>query len=311
MNILSAQDILARLSENKNPHWKQYLLMYNSWLGGFIEDPSLMVVPVDDHLVHRGDGVFEAIKVKNSKMWLVGAHLQRLMSSAQKIQLQHAFSVESIQEICEQMIQKTAKAEAMLRIFLSRGPGAFSTNPYDSIGAQLYVVITAFNPLPESKYVKGVRIAKSATPPKEEWLAQVKTCNYLPNVMMKKEAVDAGCDFMIGVDGQGFVTESSTENIIILDSEGYLCRPTFQRILKGTTMTRALELAQSLVTKQLVRGIKERPFTWDEVKMAKEVMMVGTTLDILPVSKVDDQEISLGVVAKELRHLLISDQISS
>lgn len=62
-------------------------------------------------------------------------------------------------------------------------------------------------------------------------MAQAKTCNYLPNVMMKKEALDRKLDFTIGFDDSNNVAESSTENIIIVNSAGYLVKPKPEFIL--------------------------------------------------------------------------------
>src|SRR5690606_25817987 len=98
----------------------------------------------------------------------------------------------------------------------------------------------------------GARVGKSQVPPKEPWLAKVKTCNYLPNVMMKKESVDRSLDFTVGVDAQGFLTEGSTENIVIVDQGNNLVRPELRQILKGTTMMRTFELAQELQKKGLI-----------------------------------------------------------
>ncbi|RYZ19152.1 MAG: peptidase, partial [Chitinophagaceae bacterium] len=157
------------------------------------------------------------------------------------------FSRAQIVDILLKTVQASGSDEAMLRIYLSRGPGGFTTNPYESVGSQFYVVATAFRAMASEKYSAGVAIGRSAVVPKDPWFATVKSCNYLPNVMMKKEAVDRGLDFTIGFDETGVMTESSTENIMLLDREGFLVRPRLLQILKGTTMMRALELSSVLV----------------------------------------------------------------
>jgi branched-chain amino acid aminotransferase len=284
--------------------------MYSSWYGGIIKDPSLMMVPVDDHLVHRGDGVFEAMKVVQGKVYLMNDHLDRLETSAAQLSIPWPFSREKIVEIIHETVKAAAASEAIVRLFMARGPGGFSTNPYDSVGTQLYCVVTAFKAMPEVKYTEGVLIGKSKIPPKDPWFATIKSCNYLPNVMMKKEAIDRKLDFTIGFDSQGFVTEGSTENIILVNAQGELVRPYLRQILKGTTMMRALHLANDLVRQGQVKGVIEKDLHEKDLLSAKEVMMVGTTLDVLPVTSYEGQKIGdgkVGFVAQTLRRLLRED----
>jgi branched-chain amino acid aminotransferase len=171
----------------------------------------------------------------------------------------------------------------------------------------MYVVVTSLSRLSDQKYQDGVKIGKSKIPPKESWLAKIKTCNYLPNVMMKKESVDRHLDFTIGIDAQGFLTEGSTENIVILDQDGNLVRPELRQILKGTTMMRTFELAESLLKAGTIKSIVERNISEKDLLTAKEAMMIGTTLDVLPIAEYEGRKIGegrQGPVAKELLGLL-------
>jgi hypothetical protein len=87
----------------------------------------------------------------------------------------------------------------------------------------------------------------AAFPVKPSFFATIKACNYLPNALMKKEAVDLGVDFTVAFDEQGALAEGATENAGILTAEGDLRVPKPDRILAGTTMHRVLELARPLV----------------------------------------------------------------
>ncbi|MEN0058811.1 MAG: aminotransferase class IV [Bdellovibrio sp.] len=310
VSILSPVQVLEKLKAKSYPAQSFYLAMYSTWWGGVVTEPGLMFVPVDDHLVHRGDGVFEAIKVLSGKIFLLDEHLARLQSSAQSIGLTLPMSIAEIKSVIISTTVATEVREAMLRLYVSRGPGGFTTNPYDSVASQLYLIVTSFNPYPEGKYVQGVKVGRSQIPPKDPWLAQIKSCNYLSNVLMKKESVDRKLDFTIGLDAQGFITEGSTENIVIVDAQKNLVRPRLRQILKGTTMMRAFDLAQRLQSSGLIRACEERDVSEKELMQASEVMMIGTTLDVLPVTEYEGQKIGEGQpgpVARELRRLLVED----
>ncbi len=306
--ILDSHAVLQKLHGQKNPSWTQYRAFYSSWLGGITKDPSLMVVPMDDHMVHRGDAVFEAMKTFDRKVYLMKEHLQRLASSAQSIGIQLPFSLNEIQDLILQTLKAADQPQCLIRLFVSRGPGGFTTNPYESVGSQLYIAITDARTFSTQAYESGVRIGRSYIPVKEPWMAQVKSCNYLPNVMMKKEALDRKLDFTIGYDSKNFVAESSTENIAIVDEQGVLTHPPFDGILRGTTMIRVFELAKE---SQIPTSI--RSFTEEEILRAQEVLMIGTTLDVLPVTEYDNKKIAggqVGEMSRRLRALLQLDFIS-
>ena len=324
---LTQSEALLALSAHASPARRDYLAMYSTWLGGIVTDSELMFVPVDDHLVHRGDGVFEAIKCIEGKVYLLQPHLERLVRSANAIELTLPFSIETIREICaatlacaideadlraaqyEKSGQKSGQASVqdfnstsgqksdqnfMLRLYVSRGPGGFTANPYESIGAQLYMVITRYKPMPDSKYMAGVRIGLSRFGVKEGRFAQIKSCNYLPNVLMKKEAVDRQLDFTISVDEEGFLAESSTENFAMISESNEFLMPRFDRTLRGITAVRVMELARELVSRGELASIGHMDIRPADVALAREAMMIGTTLDVLPVVEFEGREIGNG-----------------
>jgi len=303
--IINAEKLIENLQTVKNPFFEEYYAFYSSWFGGIITDPALMILPIDDHMVHRGDGVFEAMKIVDGSIYLLEEHLQRLFTSAASIALQSRFTLDEIREIVIATLQASKQTTALIRIFLSRGPGDFSVNPYDSIASQLYVVITKLKPPKPEKYTDGVKIGKSIYPAKPAWMAKIKSCNYLPNVLMKKEAVDRKLDFVIGLDSEGNLTESATENLLIVDQTGTLIHPVLDSILKGTTMIRACQLAKENAIPTEVRAISIA-----DLISAREVLITGTSLNVLPVVQFEANVIGTGTpgpIAKKLNKLMQAD----
>jgi 4-amino-4-deoxychorismate lyase len=307
---LTFVDVVEQLKKSPPPTRQGYLAMYSSWYGGIIRDPSLMMVPVDDHIVHRGDGVFEAIKCVNHKIYGLDRHLERLVRSAEQISLKFPCSLPDLKEIAVETTKVAGASDVILRLYLSRGPGGFTTNPYETLGSQIYLVITPLKPVAAEKYETGVTSKISAIAVKDGIFATVKSCNYLPNVLMKKESIDAGVDFTITIDEKGFLAEGSTENFAIISRDGEFLVPGFERTLKGITASRAMELAQPLVAKGLIKSVRNAQIKREDVLRAREAMMLGTTLDCLPVTRFENQEISggkAGPVSRELLKLLRDD----
>ncbi|MBW1710412.1 MAG: aminotransferase class IV [Deltaproteobacteria bacterium] len=126
-------------------------------------------------------------------------------------------------------------------------------------------------------------IISTDVPVKQSFFAQVKSCDYLNNVMIKKAAKEAGVDYAVTWDENGFLAEGSTENIFLVSPEKELLVPTFDRILKGITMTRVMELAQNLVDEGLLSGVYNRKIDLAAVEDAAEVMLCGTSIEVVPV----------------------------
>ena len=254
--------------------------MYSSFWGGWTKDPSLMLLPMDDHGFHRGDAVFEAIKFTGTKIYLLQEHLARLERSAKRIGLKLPWSRAELESLLQRGVfeVQTELREGLIRLFVTRGPGDFSPNPYSTLGSQLYVAITDLAPVKPEWLAEGCRVGVSRVAVKPAPFPQIKSCNYLPNVLMKMEAVDRGFDFVVSLDSQGFLAESATENFAWLEADGTLCWPRPQNILDGCTLVRAVKIAQGLGW--AVREADRRPV---DMQDALGAMMVGTTLDVTPV----------------------------
>jgi branched-subunit amino acid aminotransferase/4-amino-4-deoxychorismate lyase len=301
--ILSSDQAVQRLKERPRPWAHDYLAMYSSHLGGIITDAWLMSVPVDDHMVHRGDGVFEATKCVAGRIYQFRRHLERLNHSAASIQLELPLTRIELENLAVAVVRAGGQPECMVRIYVSRGPGGFTTNPFECPEPGLYIVVSGIHPLPPKAYELGVQIGISHVPSKSGFFASVKSCNYLPNVLLKREAVTKGWDFAIGLDEEGLIAEGSTENIGVVNKNGVLCLPLPANILEGTTARRAQELAQDMLNEGLLKGLEHRPVSVTDLREAEEVMLFGTTLDVLPVTRMEGDPLGdgkPGPVAKEL-----------
>ena len=86
--VLSAADVIAELSALRARQPVKYSAFYSSQLGGVVTDPALMVIPFDDHMVHRGHGIFDTAGLVDGKIYDLEAHLDRFLRSAERSKLQ-------------------------------------------------------------------------------------------------------------------------------------------------------------------------------------------------------------------------------
>ncbi|WP_372805969.1 aminotransferase class IV [Pontiella sp.] len=291
---------------------KKLYAMYTSVVDCIVTDQALMAVPVDDHMVHRGDGVFESFKCMNGCIYNLADHLARLERSCGAIGIGLPVPLDEMENIIVQTVRAGNRRNALVRLLVSRGQGTMGINPYACFKPELYIVVyelprTNIDALPD-----GVSVAISKVPIKPGIFAQVKTCNYLPNVLMKKEAVDKGVDFTISLDENRFLGEGATENIGIVTRGKELFMPPPERVLAGTTAKRAMEFAKQLKSERVLTTAEFRPITLGAVRSAAEVHIYGTTPNITPVTVFEGNPVGdgkPGPIAKRLFEMLKEEMV--
>lgn len=276
------------------PWHSQYYAMYSSVLGGIVTNPALMVVPADDHLVHRGDGVFETLKAVEGALYNVDAHVERLYQSAQGIRLNPPWPPQALKDLIVATVRAGQRRDALVRVLVSRGPGGFGVNPRECPEPALYIVAYEYPGSFMDLHPEGARACRSRIPAREARWAGIKWANYLPNVLMKMEAVEAGVDFSLGFDENGFLTEGATENATVVTSDGKLLVPRKERILVGTTLQRVLELAHAHWHEAPLTSIEEADIPYETVRKARELLVLGTTPDVTAVVEFDGSPIGEG-----------------
>jgi len=220
--------------------------------------------------------------------------LRRLENSARAISLDMPPSYADVRGLIEQVVRAGGEKDCLIRVTVSRGPGSFSTNPFDCPESQMYINCVRFKALPTHCYDQGVAIVTSEVPVKKAYFANIKSCNYLPNVLMKMEALNKGCMFSVALDEKGFLAEGSTENIGILTRDGILKFPPLERVLSGITLRRVSELAEELVEKAEIADVQFSNASVQEAYQAREIFLTGTSINVLPVVRYDGHPIGEG-----------------
>jgi len=288
--VVGPEEWLSRLPARD----KKLYAMYSSVTDCIVTDQSVMAVPVDDHMVHRGDGVFESFKCIDGNIYNLEDHLARLDSSCSMLGIKLALSHEELSGIIVQTLRAGGQRNALVRLLVSRGQGTMGVNPYACIHPEVYIVAYELPDAKIDKMPEGVSVAVSKIPIKPGIFATVKTCNYLPNVLMKKEAVDLGVDFTVSLDENRNLGEGATENIGIVTLGKELFMPPPERVLAGTTAKRALEFAQQLKRERILTTAEFRPISLGMVRSAAEVHIYGTTPNITPVTVFDGKPVGNG-----------------
>ena len=291
----SVDTALKRLRAHAAPAWTDYYGFYSSWLGGYFNEPWAMSVPMDDHGFHRGDGVFEAIRIHARALIDFDAHVERLYRSAGLIGITPPADVA---DTCKELARRCDAEAGVLRLYVTRGPGGFSPLPSESVGAQVYAAITRLKTPSAEAYARGIRATVSSLHAKDPFFARIKSLNYLQNVLVKRECAERGAELAVCLSEDGVVTEGATENIMIVTPERRVLVPRFDYTLAGTTVRTVMDIARDMPD---VSGVDFADLTLADLHAAGEIAFVGTTLGVLPVGRLDDHELEPGPVCRALQ----------
>ena len=211
--LLDTDHALSALRELRSRQPVKYAAFYSSQLGGIVTDPALMVIPFDDHMVHRGHGIFDTAGLVAGRIYDLEAHLDRFLRSAGHSKLALPCPRERMREIIIQTVAASGQRDGAIRYWISSGPGSLELSPAAGAEPGFFVMVFPGLSYPERWYTDGLKVMTTTYPIKPALYAITKSTNYLPNVLMQMEAKAAGMDNGVFIDAEGHVGESSNMNV--------------------------------------------------------------------------------------------------
>ena len=271
------------------------------YLDGKLVDKSEAVVSVFDHGLLYGDGVFEGIRSYDGLVFKLSEHLDRLFESAKTLKLEIPLAKKELQEAVIETLRANGLKDAYIRLVVTRGVGDLGLDPRKCPKASLFIIADKITLYPKEYYEKGLELVTVPTVRNhpEALNPQLKTLNYLNNILAKIEATNAGKDEAILLNSQGYVTECTGENIFYVKDKEIVTPPTYVGILKGITRDVVMRISG-----ELGFTVSERPFTRHDLYTAEEVFLTGTAAEIVPVAKIDNRVIGSGRPGKTTLKLM-------
>lgn len=243
-------------------------------------------VSVEDRGFQFGDGIYEVIRTYHGKPFHLDAHLARLERSARAIELPLPWTIQQWATYIHDGIERSGYPESKVYLQLTRGVAPRDHAFPASARPTSVMTVREMKPVDPALQTAGVAVITM-----DDWRwgrCDIKSVNLLPNVMARQKAKQAAAFEAIFVR-QGQVTEGAVSNVMIVKTGRVLTAPEGERILSGVTRTLVLELARK-------EGlpVEERFVSGDELRRADEVFLTGTTVEVLPVVRVDGQPIGSG-----------------
>jgi branched-chain amino acid aminotransferase len=266
-----------------------------------IVDGAEACVPVTDHGLLYGDGVFEGIRAFAGRIFRLDDHLARLATSARAIALEIPEGLQAVRRIVIDTVRAFGKPEAYIRLVVTRGEGELGVDPSTCARPRVICIVDDVAIYSPDVLSRGLDLQTvSARRPAADALdPRVKSLNYLSNVMAKLEARRCGSDEGLILNAAGNVAEAAVANVFAVRGGELRTPPPTDGALEGITRASVMELARGMG-----RVVREVSIGRTDLLGAEEVFLTGTGVGIVPVRSLDGQRIGGGVpgpVTEKLR----------
>lgn len=271
------------------------------WMDGALVDKADAKVSVFDHGLLYGDGVFEGIRFYNGRVFRLDEHIKRLYESAKAILLEIVQTPEEMIEATLETIRANGLTDGYIRLVVTRGVGDLGINPFLCETSSTVIIASAIKLYPQEHYENGLKLITCATrrPTHGALSPQVKSLNYLNNVMAKVEAIRAGALEGLVLNETGVVAECTGDNIFIIKNGEVFSPPISDGALDGITRQAVIDLC-----KQEGIPYRDRSLTRHDIFTADECLLTGTAAEVIPVIDLDGRQIGGGTPGPVTQTLL-------
>ena len=254
------------------------------WLNGRIVPPEQACIPVTDHGLLYGDGVFEGIRFYHGRALRLQQHVERLYRSARALCLVIPCNEHELAAAIEEIIAAYGGSAGYLRVVVTRGAGKLGLDPKSCARPNIFIIADALTMVGAEVRTRGARVIISSTRrlPPDGLDPRIKSLNYLNHILARIEAANADADEAILLNAQGRVTEGTADNVFIVRAGALYTPPASDGALQGITRELVFELAGEL-------GItcSEISLSAYDLYTADECFLTGTGAELIPVREVD------------------------
>jgi branched-chain amino acid aminotransferase len=262
------------------------------WFEGKIVEEHEARVPVTDHGLLYGDGVFEGMRVIGGRVFRHEQHLSRLWVGARCIGLEMPYPRDEVKRIVEDTVRAFGQREAYIRLVITRGEGPLGVDPTTCPRARLFCIVATIKLFNEEQRERGLDLITSSyrRPDADVLDMRVKSLNYLGSALAKLEARQRGADDAILLNSRGHIAEASVANVFVLRERTLYTPPATDGCLEGITRRAVMELARE----RLGLSTVERSIGRADMFAADEVFLTGSGAGVLAVRSLDGRPLGAG-----------------
>jgi len=271
------------------------------YIDGKYYDQKNAKISVFDHGLLYGDGIFEGIRAYNGRVFRLKEHIDRLFCSAKAILLRMPLSHGEIVRAVVETCRRNKIRDGYIRLLVTRGAGTLGLNPNRCKNPSVIIIADKIQLYPAELYARGMEIITVPTTRNLHSALNpaIKSLNYLNNILAKIEANNGGCEEAVMLNAEGFVSECTGDNIVIVKAGQVLTPPLSAGALYGITRGVVLELAR-----EDGLSVAEPNLTRYDLFNADECFLTGTGAELIPIVKIDGRVIGTGKPGPITRRLV-------
>ncbi len=268
--------------------------------GEFIESEAAVVSVYDQGFLY-GDGIFESFRSIGTHLYQFPQHYQRLCQSAEALYYPLTLSQAKLEQILMELRQRNRLDNAYYRVTITRGRGQVGFQRSMENDLTCLIIGREFQGFDHSLYQEGIhlQVAETRRNAPEAINPKIKSISNLNSLLGKLEANAAGVFEVIMLNNKDHICEGASSNIFWVKDKWVFTPDASTGLLEGVTRATIMRLCEEKLNLRVITG----EFKLQDLKFADEVMITSTSLEVMPVVKVDDFTINQGQVGPVAHHL--------
>lgn len=261
------------------------------WQNGTIVKGQEAYLPVTDHGLLYGDGVFEGIRVAAGRIFRLDQHLARLAFGAKTVAISLPYELAAIKQAVIDTVRAFGEREAYIRLLVTRGVGPLGVDPTPCKRANCICIVSTIALFSREQREHGLELITSSyrRPTADVLDVRVKSLNYLGSVLAKLEAKQRNADDALLLNQRGHIAEAAVANVFAVRGTDLLTPPPTDGCLEGINRRAILETAPQLGLRTVEQSIGR-----GDLFRADEVFLTGTGAGVIAVRSVDCRLIGNG-----------------
>ena len=271
--------------------------MSTVYLNGEFLPKDRATISVDDRGFLLSDGIYEVTPAYRGRLFRIEQHMRRLRHGLDALRIEYDSA--GLPEMHADLIAANSldtEDVAIVYLQITRGAAPRTHHfPPEGTPPTVYAFAQAYHRPESARWEQGY---EAVTVPDDRWArVDIKSIGLLPNVLAQQAAAEAGvADALLVKDGVAL--EGSHNNLFAVFDGVVTTHPATHQILHGVTRAYVIELAKG-------QGlpVEERPVPLEEIRAADEIFFTGTTTEVRPTVRLDDQPVGSGKVGPVARAL--------
>ena len=268
--------------------------------GDFIKAEEAMVSVFDQGLLY-GDGIFESFRSIGDRIYQFPQHYQRLLQSAAALCYPRTFTQQKLEAILMELRARNNLNDAYYRITITRGKGQVGFQRELENDLTCLVIGREFQAVDSALYQQGIqlRVAQTRRNAPEAISPKIKSISNLNSLLGRLEARAAGAFEVIMLNNKDHICEGAAANIFWVKDKWVFTPDASTGLLEGVTRSTIMRLCEESLNLRVITG----EFKLQDLKFADEVFITSTSLEVMPVVKVDNFTVNQGQVGPVAHHL--------